>query len=109
MPYTNGNRCLRASWTKSSRSLRQYRVLTRPRTRRPAIISNQPGRFGYHAGQIDLVLQKLSSSSSNCAPDKSTVMGYFDGNTVTALWNYAQHFAMSDSFFSTFSCSSSTL
>ena len=23
-------------------------------------------------------------------------MGYFDGNTVTALWNYAQHFAMSD-------------
>ena len=24
------------------------------------------------------------------------VMGYYDGNTVTALWNYAQHFAMSD-------------
>ncbi len=24
------------------------------------------------------------------------VMGYFDGNTVTALWRYAQHFAMSD-------------
>ena len=24
------------------------------------------------------------------------VMGYFDGNTTTALWNYAQHFAMSD-------------
>jgi phospholipase C len=23
-------------------------------------------------------------------------MGYFDGNTVTALWNYAQHFAMND-------------
>jgi acid phosphatase/phospholipase C len=23
-------------------------------------------------------------------------MGYFDGNTVTGLWNYAQHFAMSD-------------
>ena len=28
-------------------------------------------------------------------------MGYYDGNTVTALWNYAQHFAMSDSFFDT--------
>ncbi|MDE2253507.1 MAG: alkaline phosphatase family protein [Betaproteobacteria bacterium] len=25
------------------------------------------------------------------------VMGYYDGNTVTALWNYAQHFAMNDS------------
>ena len=24
------------------------------------------------------------------------VMGYYDGNTVSALWNYAQHFAMSD-------------
>jgi acid phosphatase/phospholipase C len=24
------------------------------------------------------------------------VMGYFDGNTVTGFWNYAQHFAMSD-------------
>ena len=35
------------------------------------------------------------------------VMGYFDGNTVTALWNYAQHFAMSDnSFSSTFGPSS---
>jgi phospholipase C len=29
------------------------------------------------------------------------VMGYFDGNTVTALWNYAQFFAMSDNSFST--------
>jgi phospholipase C len=28
-------------------------------------------------------------------------LGYFDGNTVTALWNYAQHFAMSDNSFST--------
>jgi phospholipase C len=29
------------------------------------------------------------------------VMGYFDGNTVTALWNYAQHFALNDSAFGT--------
>ncbi|WP_068469291.1 phospholipase C [Candidatus Protochlamydia phocaeensis] len=29
------------------------------------------------------------------------VMGYFDGNTVTALWNYAQRFAMSDNFHTT--------
>ena len=27
------------------------------------------------------------------------VMGYYDGNAVTALWNYAQHFAMSDNFY----------
>ncbi|HZS20537.1 MAG TPA: alkaline phosphatase family protein, partial [Pseudonocardiaceae bacterium] len=29
------------------------------------------------------------------------VMNYYDGNTVTALWNYAQHFAMSDNSFGT--------
>ncbi len=29
------------------------------------------------------------------------VMGYFDGNTVTALWNYAQRYAMSDNSFGT--------
>jgi phospholipase C len=28
-------------------------------------------------------------------------LGYFDGNTVTAMWNYAQHFAMSDNSYST--------
>ena len=32
-----------------------------------------------------------------------TVMGYFDGNTVTALWNYAQHFSLSDNSFATMS------
>jgi len=31
----------------------------------------------------------------------SLVMGYFDGNTVTALWNYAQRFALNDNFFGT--------
>jgi phospholipase C len=32
-----------------------------------------------------------------CTKDLS--MGYYDGNTVTALWNYAQYFAMSDNYF----------
>ena len=39
--------------------------------------------------------------ASAAATDGSTVMGYYDGNTVTALWNYAQHFAMSDNSFGT--------
>jgi phospholipase C len=29
------------------------------------------------------------------------VMDYYDGNTVTALWNYAQSFALSDNFYGT--------
>jgi phospholipase C len=32
---------------------------------------------------------------------KALVMGYFDGNTTTALWNYAQNFAMSDNSYGT--------
>ncbi len=32
---------------------------------------------------------------------KGLVMGYFDGNTVTALWNYAQNYAMNDNSFGT--------
>ncbi len=37
-----------------------------------------------------------SGASSNYA-----VMDYYDGNTVTALWNYAQHFSMSDNAYGT--------
>ena len=43
-------------------------------------------------------------ATSNCfdgGKGKGLVMGYYDGNTVTALWNYAQHFALSDNFFAT--------
>src|SRR5947209_4657818 len=40
------------------------------------------------------------ASGGNCT-DKSIVMDYYDGNTVTALWNYAQHFSMSDNSYGT--------
>jgi phospholipase C len=34
-------------------------------------------------------------NSSKYGP-KGIVMDYYDGNTVTALWNYAQHYALND-------------
>lgn len=37
----------------------------------------------------------------NLICNATDVMGYFDGNTVTALWNYAQHFALNDNSFGT--------
>ena len=40
-----------------------------------------------------------SPTGQTCS--KSDVMNYYDGNTVTALWNYAQNFAMSDNSFGT--------
>ncbi len=42
-----------------------------------------------------------SASGDEVACPAGVGMGYYDGNTVTALWNYAQHFAMSDNFFDT--------
>jgi len=32
---------------------------------------------------------------------KALVMGYYDVNTVTAMWNYAQHFALNDNNYTT--------
>jgi phospholipase C len=34
-------------------------------------------------------------------PGQFLSMGYYDGNTVTTFWNYAQNYAMSDNFFDT--------
>ncbi|MDD2767870.1 MAG: alkaline phosphatase family protein [Methylococcus sp.] len=42
-----------------------------------------------------------NTGTGKCAAKPEIPMGHFDGNTVTALWNYAQHFAMSDNFHST--------
>jgi phospholipase C len=41
--------------------------------------------------------------TSGAGPIDTTglVMGYYDGNTVTAMWNYAQRFAMNDNSFDT--------
>jgi phospholipase C len=37
-----------------------------------------------------------STTSPYAHQTKGLVMGYFDGNTVTAMWNYAQRFAIND-------------
>ena len=54
-----------------------------------------------NGGLLDKFVQATSRTGEGCASDGSTVMGYFDGNTVTALWNYAQHFSMNDNSFGT--------
>jgi phospholipase C len=48
----------------------------------------------FNAGAMDKFIQFTSCPGN-------TAMGYYDGNTVTALWNYAQHYAMTDTFFGT--------
>ena len=59
----------------------------------------------YDHGLVDKAVDFTGTASMTnqgttaCHP--GDVMGYFDGNTVTALWNYAQYFAMSDNHFAT--------
>ncbi len=59
----------------------------------------------FDQGLMDAFPLSVGVGSCNAAfaygKDKGLVMGYFDGNTVTALWNYAQHFAMNDNSFGT--------
>jgi len=40
-------------------------------------------------------------SGSPIVATTGLAMGYYDGNTVTALWNYAQRYAMSDNSYNT--------
>jgi phospholipase C len=78
-------------------------------TRQQAVICDQDHDYGdeqkaFDAGLMDLFVQSTGSSDSSCdvaGLGKNIVMSYYDGNTVTALWNYAQHFAMSDNSFGT--------
>jgi phospholipase C len=58
----------------------------------------------YNGGLMNKFVETVGSSSASCDTaglGTKIVMGYYDGNTVTALWNYAQNFAMSDNSFST--------
>src|SRR3954454_14456999 len=65
----------------------------------------------FDGGRMDRFPQTVGTGSGT-SPTGATcvagdVMNYYDGNTVTALWNYAQHYAMSDnSYGSTFGPSS---
>jgi phospholipase C len=57
----------------------------------------------YNQGLLDRFVEETEGKASDdrhFCPE-GIVMGYFDGNTVTALWTYAQNFAMSDNAFGT--------
>jgi phospholipase C len=61
--------------------------------------SYTPEQNAYDNGKNDLFPFDVGNGTSGGAGafgTKGQVMGFFDGNTVTAYWNYAQNFAMSD-------------
>jgi phospholipase C len=56
-----------------------------------------PEQKAYNGGLVDKFPANTAATGAGCTSALS--MGYYDGNTVTALWNYAQHYALSDNFF----------
>ena len=50
---------------------------------------------------LDCMPSTLNHAVLDAGHPNDIVMGYYDGNTVTALWNYAQNFAMNDNSFGT--------
>ncbi len=60
-------------------------------------------QMAYDEGKADLFPKytgKGSAGGAGTFGTKGQVMGYFDGNTVTAMWRYAQRFAMDDNAYS---------
>lgn len=68
-----------------------------------------PEQQAYDGGAMDLFpeftgLGGTATGGAGSPPVFNTnglVMGYYDGNTVTAFWNYAQHFALNDNSYDT--------
>jgi phospholipase C len=64
-----------------------------------------PEQQAFHAGLMDSFPEFTGTPGPPPSSAKGTttglVMGYYDGNTVTALWNYAQQYAMSDNSYDT--------
>jgi phospholipase C len=54
-------------------------------------------QLAFDHGLMDKFPENTGTAEADGSP--TVVMDYFDGNTVTALWNYAQHFALNDNSF----------
>ncbi|MEW2504119.1 MULTISPECIES: alkaline phosphatase family protein [unclassified Amycolatopsis] len=59
----------------------------------------------FNGGKMDKFVEKTETDKCTGQPilfgEPGLVMDYYDGNTVTGLWNYAQNYAMSDNSYNT--------
>jgi len=62
-----------------------------------------PEQEAFHGGLMDSFPQYTGTPGPPPTGSTTTglVMGYYDGNTVTALWNYAQNYALNDNAYDT--------
>ncbi|MFF7653885.1 phospholipase C [Streptomyces sp. NPDC007983] len=60
-----------------------------------------PEQYAANGGKADKFVENTEvSKCTGLFGEPGLVMDYYDGNTVTGLWNYAQHYALSDRSFS---------
>ncbi|WP_410674881.1 phospholipase C [Amycolatopsis sp. cmx-4-68] len=79
-------------------------------THEQAMTCDQNHNYGaeqaaFDGGKMDKFVEKTETDKCTGQPilfgEPGLVMDYYDGNTVTGMWNYAQHYAMSDNSFNT--------
>ncbi|WP_435172085.1 alkaline phosphatase family protein [Actinacidiphila sp. bgisy145] len=61
-----------------------------------------PEQYAANGGKADQYVQNTDSGkcSGGLYYQPGLVMDYYDGNTVTGLWNYAQHYSLGDNSYS---------
>ncbi len=71
--------------------------------RSEAVTCSQDHGYAHEQEAFDhgLMDEFVQHTAGGGCTDKTLVMDYYDGNTVTGLWNYAQHFSLSDNSFDT--------
>ncbi|MBE8518871.1 alkaline phosphatase family protein [Amycolatopsis sp. H6(2020)] len=79
-------------------------------TPQQALTCDQNHNYGaeqaaFNGGKMDKFVEKTETDKCTGQPilfgEPGLVMDYYDGNTVTGMWNYAQHYSMSDNSFNT--------
>jgi phospholipase C len=89
-----------ANGTAASNPFRLDRTQANTADQNHAYTSEQQAYDGGKNNLFPLDTGSGTSGGAGAFGTKAQVMGYFDGNTVTALWNYAQNYAMSDNAWS---------
>lgn len=77
-------------------------------THEQALTCDQNHNYGaeqaaFNGGKMDKFVEKTETDKCTGQPvlfgEPGLVMDYFDGNTVTGMWNYAQHYSLNDNSF----------
>jgi phospholipase C len=113
---TDGTKFTAAKGTPSVDGLTQKLLTQNPNLYNPkrltpaqALTCSQGHGYGaeqlaYDGGKMDKFVQNTEHTTcggNNIFTAPGIVMDYYDGNTVTGMWNYAQHYAMSDNSYNT--------